>query len=100
MIFFHLTSWCLFDLNIALHYFWQKWDFSKAGTRENVRLDIMRIWNSVIHIFNIHKGWVKQAAKVSRVDHNISKSSTSYPQVIFKSSDPIWSNLKGFIGCL
>ena len=58
-----------------------------------------------------------QAAKVSRVDRDIPKSSSSHPQVYLKSSqshliqsDPIWSNLiqsdliwsnfKGFISFL
>ena len=37
--------------------------------------------------------FLKQAAKVSRVDLDIPKSVSSLPQVIFKLSDPIWSNL-------
>ena len=40
---------------------------------------------------------LKQAAKVSRVDRDIPKSSSSHPQVILKSSTShpqvIWSNL-------
>ena len=71
--------------------------------------DVTIIWNeNIFYFFNGEENllcifinkllWYhpKQAAKVSRVDRDISKSSSSHPQVIWSNliqSDPIWSNL-------
>ena len=74
---------------------------AQETSREIDEIKVFITDRSVTSVVEFWGFYLKQAAKVSRVDRDIPKSSSSYPQVILKSSnliqsDPIWSNLIQF----